>query len=115
LRPQACVIIWSLGNESGYGETHEAMAAWVREHEPSRPVQYESCGGAPCTDIICPMYPPWRVLAAMDTVRGQCAASHAGPTRWWPKATHTKQARPLIPCEYAHVRRVGASNLALHE
>ena len=66
----ACVVGWSLGNEAGYGPvTHEAMAAWVREHEPSRPVQYESCGGAPCTDIICPMYPPWRVLRAMDTVQ----------------------------------------------
>ena len=54
---------------SAEGATHEAMAAWVREHEPSRPVQYESCGGAPCTDIICPMYPPWRVLRAMDTVQ----------------------------------------------
>ena len=75
-----CVICWSLGNESGYGPTHEAMADWCRVHEPSRPVQYESCGGAPCTDIICPMYPPWRVLRAMDTVVGQCAASHAGPT-----------------------------------
>ena len=75
-----CVICWSLGNESGYGPTHEVMADWCRAHEPSRPVQYESCGGAPCTDIICPMYPPWRVLRAMDTVVGQCAASHAGPT-----------------------------------
>ena len=75
-----CVICWSLGNESGYGPTHEVMADWCRAHEPSRPVQYESCGGAPCTDIICPMYPPWRVLRAMDTVQGQCAASHAGPT-----------------------------------
>ena len=26
----ACVIAWSLGNESGYGPTHEAFA-WVRQ------------------------------------------------------------------------------------
>ena len=25
-----CVIAWSLGNESGYGPNHDAMAGWVR-------------------------------------------------------------------------------------
>lgn len=56
-RNHPCVIIWSLGNESGYGANHDAMAEWSREADPSRPVQYESCGGGPATDIICPMYP----------------------------------------------------------
>ena len=51
----ACIIAWSLGNECGYGENLEAMAAWVRLHEPSRPVQYEVVRNT-CTDIICPMY-----------------------------------------------------------
>ena len=36
----ACVLCWSLGNEAGYGPTHEVMADWCRAHEPSRPVQY---------------------------------------------------------------------------
>ena len=26
-----CVIMWSLGNESGYGRNHAAMAAWTRD------------------------------------------------------------------------------------
>jgi beta-galactosidase len=25
-----CIIAWSLGNESGYGVHHDAMAAWLR-------------------------------------------------------------------------------------
>ena len=51
------VIIWSLGNESGYGGNHEAMVAWTRKADSSRPIQYEG-GGADTsvTDIICPMY-----------------------------------------------------------
>ena len=53
----ACVIVWSLGNEAGYGKAHDEMAAWARAHDPTRPVQYESCGGGAATDIICPMYP----------------------------------------------------------
>ncbi|PJG57444.1 glycoside hydrolase family 2 TIM barrel-domain containing protein, partial [Aeromonas cavernicola] len=51
------IIIWSLGNESGYGPAHDAMYGWVKRSDPSRPVQYEG-GGAdtPATDILCPMY-----------------------------------------------------------
>jgi beta-galactosidase len=31
------VIVWSLGNESGYGANHDAAAGWVRQRDPSRP------------------------------------------------------------------------------
>jgi beta-galactosidase len=37
----ACVILWSLGNESGYGAAHDALAAWIRRVDPSRPLHYE--------------------------------------------------------------------------
>lgn len=36
-----CVIIWSLGNESGIGTNHHAMYQWTKQRDPSRPVQYE--------------------------------------------------------------------------
>ncbi|PJG83069.1 glycoside hydrolase family 2 TIM barrel-domain containing protein [Caviibacterium pharyngocola] len=35
-------VIWSLGNESGYGENFEAAAAWIKQRDPSRLVHYES-------------------------------------------------------------------------
>ncbi|OOF39927.1 beta-galactosidase [Rodentibacter mrazii] len=35
------VIVWSLGNESGYGENFEAAAAWVKNRDQSRLVHYE--------------------------------------------------------------------------
>ena len=35
------VIMWSLGNESGYGPNHDAAAGWVRARDPSRPLHYE--------------------------------------------------------------------------
>lgn len=38
------IIIWSLGNESGYGPAHDAMYGWVKRADPSRPVQYEGVG-----------------------------------------------------------------------
>ena len=35
------VIVWSLGNESGYGPNHDAAAGWIRGRDPSRPLHYE--------------------------------------------------------------------------
>ncbi|WP_225743803.1 glycoside hydrolase family 2 TIM barrel-domain containing protein [Marinilactibacillus sp. Marseille-P9653] len=37
----ASVVIWSLGNESGFGSNHQAMADWVRENDPTRLLHYE--------------------------------------------------------------------------
>ena len=39
---QTCVIIWSLGNESGYGVNMEKAARWIKEQDPSYLVHYES-------------------------------------------------------------------------
>jgi beta-galactosidase len=39
-----CVLLWSLGNEAGYGAAHDAMAAWLRRKDPTRPVHYEVGG-----------------------------------------------------------------------
>ena len=36
------VLLWSLGNESGAGPHHAAMAAWIRAYDPTRLVHYES-------------------------------------------------------------------------
>ena len=36
------VVIWSLGNESGYGENFEQAATWVKQRDPSRLVHYEN-------------------------------------------------------------------------
>lgn len=36
------IVIWSLGNESGYGENFEQAAAWVKQRDPSRLVHYEN-------------------------------------------------------------------------
>lgn len=58
------VIIWSLGNESGYGANHAAMAAWVRENDPTRPVHYERAYDAPVVDIVSSMYPSVDMLIA---------------------------------------------------
>ena len=37
----AAVLIWSLGNESGYGENMENAGRWVKSYDPDRLVHYE--------------------------------------------------------------------------
>ncbi len=43
------IIIWSLGNEAGDGVNFEATYEWIKERDPSRPVQYEQAGTRPHT------------------------------------------------------------------
>lgn len=66
-----CVIVWSLGNESGYGSNHDAMAAWVREADPTRPIHYERAGDAPITDIVSSMYPSVDMLIEQGERAGE--------------------------------------------
>jgi beta-galactosidase len=51
------VVVWSLGNESGSGPNHAAMAGWIKEYDPTRPIHYESAKHAPYVDIVSTMYP----------------------------------------------------------
>jgi beta-galactosidase len=75
------VIIWSLGNEAGFGPNFEATSKWIHQRDASRPVHYERAGNDPATDIICPMYP-----------RPSSLANYAAK----------EQTRPFIMCEYEH-------------
>jgi beta-galactosidase len=113
------IIAWSLGNESGYGPSHDAAAGWVRHYDPSRPLHYEgaiarfpfSLGpallkGSMVTDIICPMYtPPWR-LHEMDKQLTKLS------TRKRQKDQPLRPCdRPVILSEYNHA--MGNSNCSL--
>lgn len=93
------IIIWSLGNESGIGNNHHAMYQWVKQRDPSRPIQYEG-GGAmtAATDIVCPMYA--RVDWDLPVVAHQPDVT---PRVGIKKAIALPgEQRPLILCEYAH-------------
>lgn len=51
-----CIIMWSLGNESGYGTNHDEMAKWIREKDNTRPIHYEGAGKASIVDVVSVMY-----------------------------------------------------------
>ncbi|PIJ49026.1 beta-D-galactosidase [Erwinia sp. OLTSP20] len=93
-RNHPCIIIWSLGNESGHGSHHDALYRWVKSQDPSRPVQYEGGGGdSAASDIICPMY------ARVDQDQPFEAVPKWAIKKWIGLPGET---RPLILCEYAH-------------
>ncbi|WP_337024710.1 MULTISPECIES: beta-galactosidase [unclassified Pantoea] len=93
-RNHACIIIWSLGNESGHGSTHDALYQWVKSSDPTRPVQYEGGGASTAaTDIVCPMY------ARVDQDQPFPAVPKWSLKKWIGLPGET---RPLILCEYAH-------------
>jgi len=101
------IIMWSLGNESGYGPNHAACAGWIRERDKSRLLHYEGAlrpefqgdwrpdegFNSLATDVIAPMYP--EIKDIVEWVR------------------NTKDQRPLIMCEYSH--SMGNSNGSLSD
>ena len=42
----ACVIAWSIGNESGVGSNLKAMYDWAKGYDPTRPVSYQDAIGS---------------------------------------------------------------------
>ena len=80
LRNHPSIIIWSMGNEAGYGPNFEKCYDWIKTVD-NRPVQYEQAGHWGKTDIFCPMYFGY----------GDCE-----------KYAQSDNPRPLIQCEYAH-------------
>lgn len=79
------IILWSLGNESGYGANHAAMYGWIKEYDKTRYVQYESLNPpANISDIMAPMYPQ------KDWILDVMAES--------------EDLRPFIMCEYAYAK-----------
>lgn len=55
-RNHACIVMWSLGNESGYGCNIPAMYRKAKELDPTRPVHYEEDRNAEYVDVISTMY-----------------------------------------------------------
>ncbi len=96
------IIIWSMGNEAGNGYNFKRAYLWIKERDPSRPIQYERATVGAWegrkmafdwnSDILCPMY---------SSPRGLQDFAEGNPD--------TK--RPLIQCEYAHAMGNSEGNL----
>jgi evolved beta-galactosidase subunit alpha len=93
-RNHASIIMWSLGNESGYGRNIAAMYARCKELDPTRPVHYEEDRDAAVVDVVSTMYS--RVSQMNDF------GEHPHP-------------KPRILCEYGHAMGNGPGGLAEYQ
>lgn len=92
------VIIWSMGNESGYGANHMAMAEWTRNRDNSRLVHYEGAAehykgstNTDCLDMESRMYPSVKFIEEY--------------------AKNDENKKPLYLCEYCHAMGNGPGDL----
>jgi len=84
----ACIIMWSLGNESGYSQSFEKAGRWVKAYDPSRLCHYEGAlyaqegGDTSMLDVTSRMYP------TLEFIRDYFE--------------NRQDMRPLVLCEYIH-------------
>lgn len=91
------VLIWSMGNECGYGCVFENALVWTKERDPSRLTHYESAYyrgkkrkyDYSNIDIYSRMYPPF------DQVTEYCESN---------------PDKPYLLCEYSHSMGNGAGD-----
>ncbi|MFT3786246.1 MAG: glycoside hydrolase family 2 TIM barrel-domain containing protein [Tepidisphaeraceae bacterium] len=97
----ACIVLWSLGNESDTGTNHYAMRDAAKAIDPTRPVHYETDKKGDLSDVFSTMYAhPDR----MDEIGRGEAIKHYGCEI----ATAT---RPYLQCEYVHAMGNGPGGL----
>mgnify|MGYP000845936948 FL=1 len=88
------VIMWSIGNESGYGPNHRAMVHWLRQHDNTRLIHSEDAsraGRGSEVDIYSCMYP------SIEDLEKWCADQQIN--------------QPVFLCEYAHAMGNGPGGI----
>lgn len=93
-RNHASIVIWSMGNESGYGCNIDSMVKRCKEIDPYRPTHYEEDRNADSVDVISTMYS--RVSQMNDF------GEHPNP-------------KPRIICEYGHSMGNGPGGLSEYQ
>lgn len=89
-RNHACVIMWSLGNESYWGSNFFAMYDWIHGEDSTRPVHYEGDRMSDKVDVTSSMYSTLGLLYEMD---------------------RTISGKPHILCEFCHAMGNGPGSL----
>jgi beta-galactosidase len=92
------VIIWSLGNESGYEANHIAMAEWIKQRDSSRPVHCEGANPAyGGSSNIESLGMESRMYASVEFIKEY--------------AENAINQKPLFLCEYSHAMGNGPGDL----
>ena len=100
----ASIIMWSIGNETGFGDNHKSMIRWTRSRDSSRLVHSE-CASRKAAVWKYPTYSEERffsdVFSRMYLSVAECREYCDDPT--W--------NQPLFLCEYAHAMGNGPGDI----
>lgn len=98
------ILLWSMGNESGYGPNFEAALAWIKHADPTRLTHYESDYAFPKghTPDLSHLDTKSRMYPSPDEIRGIMA-------EW--ENTPAQQRKPFLLCEFAHAMGNGPGDI----
>ncbi len=102
-RSRTCVLIWSMGNEAGYGENFVAAQRWVKQTDPTRLTHYEGAA----------WMPTGKELSRADL--DLHSAMYASPASMEEYLKQTPWGKPFILCEYCHAMGTGPGDLEDYE
>ena len=115
------VVMWSLGNEAGYGPNFAANSAWLKDFDPTRPIHYEGAQGLngkldPSTvDVISRFYPRVEQEYLNPGVKMDKGEAERPENARWERlldiARRTNDTRPVMTSEYVHVMGNAGGNL----
>ena len=89
------IIIWSLGNEAGMGETFKIMKKTTLEIDNSRPIHYEGDFNQEVSDMVSNMYLSPKRLERL--IKGKKFGTQTKSLKF-----KEGQIKPYLLCEYAH-------------
>ena len=99
---RTCVIIWSLGNESGFGKAFFDGAKYIRNHDSTRPIHYEGLQYADSeyyytdmVEMVSMMYP------SIQTIQEKVL-------------DNPEETRPFVMCEYTHAMGNSCGDIAAY-
>ena len=101
------VVMWSLGNECGTGRGLSAMASWMRDRDPDRPLHYEGDLSCRDVDVYSRMY--------ADHAESELIGRREEPPLADPELDRRRRAMPFILCEYAHAMGNGPGGLTEYQ
>lgn len=108
-RNHPSIVVWSMGNESGYGFNFAAISAWLKDFDPTRPIHYEGAQGEendPGTvDMISRFYTRLKEEYLNPNIPEGESEERAENARWerlLSIAERTSDNRPVLTSEYAH-------------
>jgi beta-galactosidase len=114
------IVMWSMGNEAGYGPNFAACSAWLKDFDPTRPIHYEGAQGLngepdPTTvDVISRFYTRVQQEYLNPGIDENSSMERPENARWerlLDIAQRTNDNRPVMTSEYAHVMGNAGGNL----